>query len=167
MQSSSMLHPFSQKIFSRQSAILLSVPPFSQKIFSRQSAILLSVPPFSQKIFPRQNAILLSVPPFSQKNLFPSRCSPRQCSTCLARKSFSVNMQSPPSVPPVWQDSLFPVNLQSSSMFHLSSSHPSPVPYVVVYRTARHGSTHGRLPCTLLCLLWFSFLSRMSVTYFE
>jgi hypothetical protein len=54
---------------------------------------------FGQKACSRQNAILVSVPPVCPESLFPSVCTPPQCSTHWARK-------------------YFPVNLQSSSVFH-------------------------------------------------
>ena len=76
MQSSSMFHPFSQKIFARQNAILVNVPPVNRNIFSSQ------------------NAILINVPPVWPENFFQSKCNTHQCSTRLTRKSFPVKMQS-------------------------------------------------------------------------
>ena len=168
-----MFHPFYQKAFSCQSAILFSVPPaVPESLFTsicnppqcstrctRKSfpVSLLSSSvfhPFYQKVFSCQSAILFSVPPAVPESLFLSVCNPLQCSTRCTRKSFPVSLQSSSvfhplsqkvfscqsailfSVPPAVPESLFPsicnhpqcstrstrksfpVSLQSSSVFH-------------------------------------------------
>ena len=113
-----MFHPFYQKVFSSQSAILLNVPPVEpENLFlsvcnppqysthctrkslpvSLQSSSIFH--PLCQKVFSCQSAILLSVPPIVPESLFLSVCNTLQCSTRFTRKSF-------------------PLSLQSSSVFH-------------------------------------------------